>query len=291
MEKPRIAAKQPEVLILALPGIGRYTAGAIASIAFNEPKPILDGNVIRVLTRVFGIPENPREKETNAQLWQLAESLVTCAASGKSCRRRREETLTRFRKRMSLLTSSPTCSALNQSLMELGALICTPRQPKCEICPVKKHCVALRENRVGQLPNLGKRIATTNRHFVAFVISKRGKFLVRQRPARVVNAHLWEFPNLEIRETNLHDAALEILGFDPAPLQPLCSIKHSITRYRIALDVFRVELNASPKKISFRGRWRSLRELNQLSFPSAHRKILNRLVAAEVTRRIIPAES
>ena len=65
--------------VLALPGIGRYTAGAICSIAFNQPTPILDGNVIRVLTRIFGIGENPREKKTNAQLWQLAEELVAYA--------------------------------------------------------------------------------------------------------------------------------------------------------------------------------------------------------------------
>ncbi len=248
--------------ILALPGIGRYTAGAIASIAFNEPKPILDGNVIRVLCRVFGIEKNPREKTTSAQLWQLAESLVALAAKLPSTG-------------LSLVTRHS--SLLNQSLMELGALVCTPRSPKCETCPIKKRCVALRGNRVGQLPNLGKRIMTTNRHFVALVISKRGKFLVRRRPARVVNAHLWEFPNLETHETNLHGAAREILGFNSIPLQPFCSIKHSITRFRISLQVFRVELNGSPKKSLFRGRWCSLKELEQLSFPSAHRKILEKL--------------
>src|SRR5436190_17871539 len=97
--------------ILALPGIGRYTAGAICSIAFNQPTPILDGNVIRVLTRVFGISENPRDKKTNAHLWDLAQQLVTHAAGNTE-------------------HASP-CSHLNQSLMELGALICTPREPKC----------------------------------------------------------------------------------------------------------------------------------------------------------------
>ena len=74
--------------VLALPGIGRYTAGAICSIAFNQPTPILDGNVIRVLTRVFGIAENPQEKKTNAQLWQLAEELVTHASTHRSSQRR-----------------------------------------------------------------------------------------------------------------------------------------------------------------------------------------------------------
>ena len=75
--------------VLALPGIGRYTAGAICSIAFNQPTPILDGNVIRVLTRIFGIAENPKEKKTNARLWQLAAELVTRAKTGKDAAARR----------------------------------------------------------------------------------------------------------------------------------------------------------------------------------------------------------
>ena len=82
--------------------------------------------------------------------------------------------------------------------MELGALVCTPRNPQCRICPVKKLCVAFQENRIAELPNLGKRKAATARRFIAFVIERNGLFLVRQRPAGVVNAHLWEFPNVEI---------------------------------------------------------------------------------------------
>jgi A/G-specific adenine glycosylase len=104
--------------VLALPGIGRYTAGAICSIAFNQPVPVLDGNVIRVLTRIFGIAENPKAKQTNVKLWALAEALVQNSSP-----------VTRH--------SSCACSHLNQSLMELGALVCTPRNAQCSICPVK----------------------------------------------------------------------------------------------------------------------------------------------------------
>ena len=125
--------------MLALPGIGRYTAGAICSIAFNQPTPILDGNVIRVLTRIFGIAENPQEKKTNARLWQLAEELVGARRSASPPRRGRGHS-----RRV-----NHSCSHLNQSLMELGALVCTPRNPQCRICPVKKLCVAFAENRVG----------------------------------------------------------------------------------------------------------------------------------------------
>ena len=176
----RHGGKFPEKFeeVLALPGIGRYTAGAICSIAFNQPTPILDGNVIRVLTRIFGIAENPKEKETNAKLWKLAEELVSYAKAQSSQRN--------------------ACSHLNQSLMELGALVCTPRNARCLICPVKKMCVAFAKNRVEELPNLGKRETATARHFVAFAVECAGKFLVQQRPTGVVNANLWEFPNIEI---------------------------------------------------------------------------------------------
>src|SRR6185436_19194490 len=86
-------------------------------------------------------------------------------------------------------------SQLNQSIMELGAVICTPRQPKCPLCPVRKLCVAGRENRTKEIPNLSQARASTKRRFAAFVIERKGRFLVRRRPASVVNAHLWEFPN------------------------------------------------------------------------------------------------
>jgi A/G-specific adenine glycosylase len=276
--------------VLALPGIGRYTAGAICSIAFNQPTPILDGNVIRVLTRVFGIGKNPREKKTNAQLWRLAEELVVHVASSPSiCRRRRKESHSISLSSQRLLTSSPTCSHFNQSLMELGALVCTPRQPKCPECPVRKLCVAFQENRVAELPNLGRRTAATARRFVAFVVERQGRFLVRQRPAGVVNAHLWEFPNVECNGANAKDIFKSIFGMGAPVLQPLCTVKHSITRYRITLEAFRVQLggrsSTTPKILGTRrarpsennGVWLTPAKLDSLALTGAHRKILERL--------------
>jgi A/G-specific adenine glycosylase len=249
--------------VLALPGIGRYTAGAICSIAFNQPTPILDGNVIRVLTRVFGIAENPKEKETNARLWQLAEELVQNS-------------------KLKIKNSKPCCSHLNQSLMELGALVCTPRNAQCLICPVKKLCVAFQEIRVEELPNLGKREAATARHFIAFVVGHKGKFLVRQRTAGVVNAHLWEFPNVEtgarlcepqrvVSEFN----ALRITDPRSQKLEPLCTIRHSITRYRITLEAFAVRLKNSPAKTG--GVWKTPAQMRQLAFTAAHKKLASLL--------------
>ena len=237
--------------ILALPGIGRYTAGAISSIAFNQPHPIVDGNVIRVITRVFGIATDPREKKTNAQLWALAEDLVQHAAR-------------------SAHHASP-CSHLNQSLMELGALVCTPRSPKCDVCPINKLCVAQKEGLQEQIPNLSKREAATARRFIAFVVERDGKYLVRQRPASVVNAHLWEFPNMEAMTATKGGRE----PFQSISSEPLCTIKHSITRYRITLEVWRAKLVTPSKKIH--GRWLKLEQLRKLAFSSAHKKVLARL--------------
>jgi A/G-specific adenine glycosylase len=263
--------------VLALPGIGRYTAGAICSIAFNQPTPILDGNVIRVLTRIFGIAENPKEKETNARLWQLAEELVKQADKAAQASRLRGQA-------GSLRYFKNSCSHLNQSLMELGALVCMPRNPQCLVCPVKKLCVAFKENRVEELPNLGNRETATARHFLAFAVEWNGKFLVRQRPAGVVNAQLWEFPNIEVgtrlcepQQLVAEFNALRVTDPRPEKLKPLCTVKHSITRYRITLETFAVQLTGAPRKSA--GRWRTPAQMQSLAFTSAHRKMLQALRA------------
>jgi A/G-specific adenine glycosylase len=289
--------------ILALPGIGRYTAGAISSIAFNQPRPILDGNVIRVLTRLFGIATNPREKKTNARLWELAKQLVKSASEQKAFaqvdRSPRLSPLLgeKARARAAVPNKNQNaCSHLNQSLMELGALICTPRAPNCTLCPVQKRCVAQKQSLQEQLPYLGKRDAATERRFIAFAVERDGKFLVRQRPAGVVNAHLWEFPNVEtvaIKDRACHslranarplatgaqrtDTPCQNDGFRPIAIKPLCTIKHSITRYRITLEAYRAEFTHPRLKPD--GRWLIPAQLHKLAFTSAHKKILNCLRA------------
>lgn len=248
--------------VLALPGIGRYTAGAICSIAFNQPTPILDGNVIRVLTRIFGIATDPREKKTSARLWQIAHELVDHASR--------------------ITHHESPCSFLNQSLMELGSLICTPRAPRCEACCVKKFCVALQTRRQEELPNLSRRAASTRRRFAAFVVERRGRFLVRQRPAGAVNAHLWEFPNFEINgeADDIRRMASRLLGIAPKSIRPLCVFKHSITRYRITLETHHADFDAdSPRPC---GKWLPLPKLMALAFTSAHRKVVNQLQSRSV---------
>lgn len=321
----RHGGKFPESFeaMLELPGIGRYTAGAICSIAFNQPVPLLDGNVIRVLTRIFGIADNPKEKETNARLWHLAEDLVKTASRTDA-------------------GSSPACSHLNQSLMELGALVCTPRNAQCLLCPVNKLCVACQEGRVEELPNLGKREKATTRRFLAFILGHDGKFLVRQRPAGVVNAHLWEFPNVEITDGHLGDdpspplkstsshstttggansnlpserglqpastsklqdamnrhksRALETkilshafksaFGFTAPDLSSLCTVKHSITRYRITVDAFAAALEKVPARVNGQaGVWKTPAQMRKLAFTAAHKKLATAAVQSILSGR------
>jgi A/G-specific adenine glycosylase len=257
--------------VLALPGIGRYTAGAICSIAFNQPAPILDGNVLRVLTRLFAIRENPRDPAVNARLWELAGALVHAAADVRmtTCDLRAP------------LRLSGRCSALNQSLMELGATVCTPRQPACGVCPLRTKCAALARGLAGQLPNLGARAAAVPQRFIAFVIVRRGRVLVRRRPAGVVNAHLWEFPNVETSDGAPPplDWLREQIGVAARRVKPLCTIKHSITRYRMTVEASRVELGHGRARQSSGARWVARADLDRLAFTSAHRKILRAFLA------------
>jgi A/G-specific adenine glycosylase len=265
--------------VLDLPGIGRYTAGAICSIAFNQPRPILDGNVVRVLTRVFGIDGNPKQKSVNAKLWGLAEQLVQFAAGDSEPKQHRESPIVRIskiKKGKLPIGNDSRCSHLNQALMELGATVCTPRQPACNRCPVTRLCVARKQNLTGALPALPLRPRQTKRRFLAFVVQQRGRFLVRQRPSSVVNAHLWEFPNIEVRPSDgdPQKAALAVLGTTPSRIEHLCRIQHSITRYRIRLDALKV-LSQGAESFSIRlGKWLTLREMHQLPFSSAHKRIL-----------------
>ena len=256
--------------ILELPGIGRYTAGAICSIAFNQPYPVLDGNVTRVLTRAFGIEGNPRAPRTNARLWDLAEDLVRTAAklSAPPGLKSREKS---------------SVSNLNQALMELGALVCTARKPKCELCPLAGCCVALEQDRIEGLPTPIPRAQITKRHVAAFVLEHQGRLLVRQRPADIVNAHLWEFPNRELNSEHcdIGKAAQEEISV-PAVLERFCTIQHSITRFRITLDVYRARVpNGMPPSPAAGARWLSRATLEQLPFASAHKRILQKLKADE----------
>jgi A/G-specific adenine glycosylase len=240
--------------VLALPGVGRYTAGAICSIAFHQPAPILDGNVIRVLSRLLGIAGDPRSKAVKTKLWRAAEALVI--AGGEPAR-------------------------LNQAMMELGALICLPRQPQCPACPLRRDCFALRRKRVDEFPTPAPRTAVTQRRFIALVVSDGARLLVRRRPASVVNAGLWEFPNVEV-DVNTNNLRPSVAPFKILARAPFFRVRHSITRYRILLEAYRAELPAgSASSAAAAGAaWKTPAQIKRLPFTSAHRKVLRRANAS-----------
>jgi A/G-specific adenine glycosylase len=253
--------------VISLPGIGRYTAGAICSIAYNQPTPVLDGNVTRLLSRVFGIVGDPKNPETRELLWSLAEQFVRTAADEPARGRRH-------------------CSDLNQALMELGAVTCTPRNPRCPDCPLKRHCAAFADS-TGVFATLrSKRTKPMARHVVAFVVERNGRFLVRQRPANVVNGQLWEFPSAEVSagSEGCQRAIGELFGSPGLKPEKLLRLRHSITRYRITLDVYRLETRGRQVARGAGGRWCSPKQLQQLPFPSAHRRIVEHLVASRHLR-------
>jgi len=224
--------------ILDLPGIGRYTAGAIASIAFGDAAPILDGNVIRVLARYFGIRGDPKAKITNHTLWALAEELVRAAKP------------------------LDACSELNQGLMELGALVCLPREPQCKVCPLHARCFARKNALTSVLPETPARPEATKRLFHALLARDAGKILARQRPDG-----FWELPNWEVGGEKAHPAYSE---FKDAKL---CEVKHTITRFRMTLEVF-----SAGKLRHLKGsKWVSFTTLEKVPIVTAHRRALVKL--------------
>ena len=219
---------------------------------------MVDGNVIRVLTRLFGLAGNPKERRVNEKLWSLATELVEIARQ---------------------LDVSSGCSHFNQSVMELGATICVPLNPRCSQCPVKSSCVARKTDRIARFPELPQRAGSIERRVAAFVLERDGRYLVRQRPARVVNQGLWEFPSIELNNgLALPQLARKHLGLDLVRARTLSTIRHTITRYRITMDVFRCP---APRKSIIDGKWLTLRELRKLPFPSADRRILEQICRDE----------
>ena len=231
--------------ILALPGIGRYTAGAIASIAYGERRPILDGNVARVLARQFAMAGDPKSGTNQERLWEWSGRLVEAA----SC-----------------------ASSLNQGLMELGARICTPREPLCGRCPVRRSCEAFRLGRVEEFPQAPERKKPRQRKFVAYVFRSGERFLVRKRGAEVVNGNLWEFPNFEVGRGQ---AGTERIRFPAIALQSFATIRHTITNNRITLSAKLGEVNGEAAALAkeLAAEWRTVAELEKLPFSSAHAKL------------------
>ncbi len=273
--------------VLALPGIGRYTAGAVCSLAFNQPTPVLDGNVIRVLARVFGLRDDVRQAAVRERLWGLAGELVQAAAGW---RERRRATRSELTGRGARGVAARPCGALNEALMELGAVVCTPRAPRCGACPLTRECVARRDGLIAELPRKGPAGPTRSRHVLAFLCVRRGRTLVRQRPTVGVNAELWELPGQPgAAAVPPLETARGLLGAGVREVRPFLTVRHAITRNRITLEVYRVEFAPAARVPRSVGRWATRVTLDRLAFAAAHRRILDRAAHRPRTRFENPA--
>jgi len=198
--------------LLSLPGIGPYTAGAVASIAFDRPAPIVDGNVARVLSRFLGLAEDPKSSAGQRRLWSEAAALVPADRPGR----------------------------FNQALMELGATICTPRSPACAVCPLDRDCVARREGRVGELPVVSPRKAPRTVQLVAVALrDPAGRAVLARRPQEGLFGGMWEPPMLEVASPAAAARALRALGLlDPgARLRAREEVRHVLSHRELVVTV------------------------------------------------------
>lgn len=239
--------------ILDLPGVGRYTAGAIASIAFNQPHPVLDGNVIRVLSRLLNFAENTRLPKNIALLWRRAGEVLPVRQA-------------RF---------------FNQALMELGALVCTPKNTQCTTCPVQKICSAYKAGTVEQIPYRGNSSKSESLRVAVAVIRKGNKVFIQKRPSHGLMAGLWEFPGGKVNkgekiQEGLRREIQEELGIALKNIRPIAKIKHAYTRFQVDLHCFFAE--PEPGKITLtaatQGKWVAFQKLQDYPFPAANVRLI-----------------
>ena len=167
-------------------------------------------------------------------------------------------------------------SRLNQALMELGAMVCHPRNPDCLVCPIKGRCLARKQGLVNRFPCQKARPKMVKRWFAAFIVERNGRVLVRQRPRDGVNAGLWEFPNVELNDKPYCPIAVagRCLGTVGFEVEKFCTIHHSITRYRNLLNVYVCRgYRCRPKGGE---RWENVQSLAVLALTAAHRKAADR---------------
>jgi len=243
-----------------LPGIGTYTAGAIASIAFGADEPVLDGNVTRVLCRAFCVGQNPRLAATRKRLGRLAESLIPPGKAG----------------------------AFNQALMDLGATVCTPRRPSCPRCPLKSLCLARARGLQAKLPKSPARKPLPHYEIAAGVVRRRGRVLIDQRHNDGLLGGLWEFPGGKVRPGETPPAAAvreirEEVGIEAKVTAPLTVVRHAYSHFRITMHVFlcrHVAGRARPLQCQA-VRWVAPGELDEYAFPAANRKVVAALSRRE----------
>jgi A/G-specific adenine glycosylase len=243
----------------ALSGIGRSTAGAILTFAYGQKHPLLDGNVKRVLSRVFDIDADIQQTATVTRMWQLSEALLS-------------------------ETDDPY--SYNQAIMELGATVCLPKNPRCLLCPVKSFCTAAERGTQHQRPVKGGKKVSPHYDIGVGVIWKDGQVLIQQRPAEGLLGGLWEFPGgkQEAGEALPETVSREIeeeLGIAVHVREPITTVKHAYTHFKITLHAFHCDyLDGTPKpKACQTWRWVNPDQLSNYAFPKANKTVLEKVVA------------
>jgi A/G-specific adenine glycosylase len=242
--------KLPENLtdLLTLPGIGKYTAGAVLSIAYNKEAPILDGNVKRVLSRLFAVSSNPVRGKTEDLLWQRSESLIPKGFA----------------------------SSFNQGLMDLGAMVCTPIDPQCSRCPLARLCKGKASGDPEKYPSRIVRKKIPHIEAIAAVLRRDGKVLLSQRPPKGLLGGLWEFPNwkseaerrLRLR-FRLRNHIKKEMGINVKVKESLGTFKQTFTHFKLTLHVFHCEAMDGRGK----GKWVSIENLRLFPMSRVHRRI------------------
>lgn len=251
------AGQMPNTLagLRELPGIGPYTAGAIASIAFGVDAAVLDGNVKRVLARVFDLTVDVKSPQGEKQLWALAESLVPPRQAGD----------------------------YNQALMDLGATICTPRNPTCLLCPVQTLCRALALGVQNERPVTRPRAPVPQQVWVTGVIYKNNQVLIQQRPADTLLGGLWGFPSFVSEGATasgprfLQRKVAQALRLEIKVQRPLLRLAHAFTHLQVDVPVFACEWQAGRLPARRSLKWVRPAELGAYPMGKIDRQIAKRL--------------
>ncbi len=243
----RIPAAADE--LLTLPGVGRYTAGAIASIVFDRPEPIVDGNVARVLMRVEGKELDPVRGAPWA--WSRAAELVRATGPGK------------------VHGAAHGPGVFNEGLMELGAVVCTPRGARCGVCPLRVECRATREGTVERIPRAKERGSKKPLYCAAVVVEdSRGRVLVERRPDGGMWGGLWQAPTLEGARRATRSAVQEWIGL--SGLARVERFEHGTTHRRVEFEVWRGTGRAGRASATFKTRV----QVAGLPLSNAQRRVL-----------------
>ncbi len=229
----------------SLPGVGKYTAGAVASIVFEVRAPIVDGNVVRVTSRVLGLDRRADDPTLLKEAWTFSEGLVQASASPSLC---------------------------NEGLMELGATVCTPRRPTCAVCPLAETCAAARLETPDAIPRPKVRPVRQVVHMHLALIERSGRVLLEQRPAGGLWGGLWQPLGLESSESMTLEAFRQALPIELLRCEHVATRRRQLTHRTVFIEVHR----AMTRRRS--GRWFDRDEASRLGMARPIRDILDRYV-------------